>query len=193
MHDAIKAQQCCLLNILINIWITMKIAILVLVLAAVSAFAADQTNEEAEIEAFVQHLMKGHNVEGDNVEKFIEKLVNEEEETASEQDETASEQDELDNRDIDAMLVQMQEDDGDDDIATLQELIAREQDPDVTAQWGRRRRRRRKIIRRVIRKVSRGVTKFVNNLIVKKILPYKCYKGWVKDELNCEHKWKIIV
>ena len=157
----------------------MKIAILVLVLAAVSAFAADQTNEEAEIEAFVQHLMKGHNVEGENVEKFIEKLMNEEEETASEQDVTASEQDELDDRDIDAMLVQMQEEDGDDDIAMLQELIAREQDPDVEAQWGRRRRRRRRRrwFRKIVRKVSRGVKKIVNNPIVKKILPHVPYVG----------------
>ena len=146
----------------------MKIAILVLVLAAVSAFAADQTNEEAEIEAFVQHLMKGHNVEGENVEKFIEKLMNEEEETASEQDvlmneedETASEQDQLDDQDIDSMLVQMQEEDGDDDIAMLQELIAREQDPEVKAQWGR-----------FIRKITRGVRRFVRHPIVRKIAPH---------------------
>ncbi len=69
---AIKAQQCWLLNILINnnYRITMKITILVLVLAAVSAFAADQTNEERL--ALVQHLMKGHNLEGSHVEKFID-------------------------------------------------------------------------------------------------------------------------
>ncbi|XP_064389532.1 uncharacterized protein LOC135337521 [Halichondria panicea] len=151
----------------------MKIAILVLVLAAVSAFAADQINEEAEVEVFVQHLMKGHNVE--NVEQFIEKLMNEEEETVSEQEE-------LNDQDIDSMLAQMQEDDGDNDIAMLQELIAREQDPEVKAQWRRWR------IRKIIRKVSRGIKKVVKHPIFKKVLPhvpflgkaykaYKCFKG----------------
>ncbi len=43
----------CKLNILISILITMKIEIFVVVLAAVSAFAADQTNEEAHIEALL--------------------------------------------------------------------------------------------------------------------------------------------
>ncbi len=105
----------------------MKITILVLVLAAVSAFAADQTNEERL--ALVQHLMKGHDLEGSHDEKLIEKLMNEKEQTASEQDE-------LDDQDIDSILVQMQEEDEDDDIAMLQELIAREQDPEVKAQWG---------------------------------------------------------
>ncbi len=104
----------------------MKITILVLVLAAVSAFAADQTNEERL--ALVQHLMKGHDLEGSHVEKLIEKLMNEKEQTASEQDE-------LDDQDIDSILVQMQEEDGDDDIAMLQELIAREQDPEVKTQF----------------------------------------------------------
>ena len=171
----------------------MKIAILVLVLAAVSAFAADQINKEAEVEEFIQHLMKGQNVE--NVEQFIEKLMNQEEETVSEQDE-------LDDQDIDLMLAQMQEgDDGDDDDdnAMLQELIAREQDPEVTAQWGRRRRRRRFRFRRVYR----GVRRFARHPLVKKIAPhvigkipyvgtaYKVYRGakCLKKHFNIR-KWE---
>ncbi len=122
----------------------MKITILVLVLAAVSAFAADQTNEERL--ALVQHLMKGHNLEAHD-EKLIEKLMNEKEQTASEQDD----------QDIDSILVQMQEEDGDDDIAMLQELIAREQDPKVKAQWGWVKPLVRHVVKHVVRHAVRRV------------------------------------
>ncbi len=143
----------------------MKITILVLVLAAVSAFAADQTNEERL--ALVQHLMKGHNLEGSHIEKFIEKLMNEKEQTASEQDE-------LDDQDIDAVLVQMQEEDGDDDIAMLQELIAREQDPEVKAQWGWVKRVARRGVRRLARHVIRRIVPRHHHRIVHRVIR----RGW---------------